>query len=131
MSDTKAKTWEEIVPNKRTVNLCCEITAEHNGYYSDWKLSDTCDGSTIGLHALAAMKIYQLIENSYGGVVSAKEQLENGCATIVVDEHDFYAFWQSVTYTPSIIAFHTEQQAEEFLKYDKNRQLVKDYYMLH
>lgn len=33
-----------------------------------------------------------------------------------------------IAYTP--IAFHTKEQAKEFLKYSENIQLLKDYFMI-
>lgn len=94
--------------------------------------------SPIEKSALALLKIHQLIDAGYGGNVTTEEWLgniNNPIFVIIIDpnmsnfvridsvedgfEHGIYR-----------VAFHTREQAEEFLKYPENIQLLKDYFMI-
>lgn len=80
--------------------------------------------------ALALLKIHQLIEVGYGGNVT-NEEWENAfelkyVISCTVDK----SFPIHATNCIHTIAFHTKEQAEEFLKYTENVQLLKDYFMI-
>lgn len=117
----KSKTWSELVEQEKAhfyeANLCdCnELIDEY---------------SPIEKSALALLKIHQLIEVGYGGNISSEEWNNN--------EWKFtYQYTKtgidiiSTRISKYIIAFHTKEQAEEFLSYPENIQLLKDYFMIN
>lgn len=86
--------------------------------------------SPIERSALALLKIHQLIEVGYGGNVSNEEWNNN--------EWKFtYQYTKtgidiiSTCNSKNIIAFHTKEQADEFLLYSENIELLKDYFMIN
>lgn len=112
------KTWSELVKAKQAdiYTVQCNAFVYKNN-------------PDIVKSALALLKIHQLIEVGYGGNVSRKELktpiekyliIYNG-RNLVVNCY-LYGFFH--------IAFHTKEQAEEFLKYPENVQLLKDYFMI-
>lgn len=85
--------------------------------------------SPIERSALALLKIHQLIEVGYGGNISSEEWNNNKWKFT-------YQYTKtgidiiSTRISKYIIAFHTKEQAEEFLSYPENIQLLKDYFMI-
>lgn len=80
--------------------------------------------------ALALLKIHQLIEVGYGGNVT-NEEWENAFELkYVISCTADKSFPIHATNCIHTIAFHTEEQAKEFLKYTENVQLLKDYFMI-
>lgn len=111
------KTWDELV--KRQEFLTCYVDIDGNGC--------STAGSNIEKSALALLKISQLIGTCYGGNVT---EWEYPCVdkyiitpTLHIEKVNYKSF-------KSHIAFHTKEQAEEFLKYPENVQLLKDYFMI-
>lgn len=109
------KTWDELV--KRQEFLTCYVDI------------DGCStaGSNIEKSALALLKISQLIGTCYGGNMT---EWEYPCVdkyiitpTLHIEKVNYKSF-------KSHIAFHTKEQAEEFLSYPENVQLLKDYFMV-
>ena len=90
--------------------------------------------SPIEKSAIALLKIRQLIEVGYGGNVTHDEWVndikENNLWSVYFDYYDneFYPIFTAGHFTH--VAFHTKEQAEEFLSYPENIQLLKDYFML-
>lgn len=83
--------------------------------------------------ALATLKIAQLIDTIYGGVVTWNDRCNDDnydtLYEIVIDEYMQPKIECFETKVPQgSIVFHTREQAERFLKYNKD--LIKDYYML-
>lgn len=131
------KTWNELTKTNNfhiyRVEHCCM-----NEYYL------TTDGRTsIEKSALALLKIHQLIEVSYGGNVTNEEWGSKDSHPVVftLNTHtlSFMAvmpYWSSLNgkcdfkCRKELIAFHTKEQAEEFLSYEENIQLLKDYFMI-
>ena len=86
--------------------------------------------SPIERSALALLKIHQLIEVGYGGNVT-NEEWENAFELkYVISCTADKSFPIHATNCIHTIAFHTKEQAEEFLKYPENIQLLKDYFMI-
>lgn len=115
------KTWNEY---EQIFNIDSEPTL--------WFDSDM-NWDKIGNSCSALFKIYQLIEAGYGGNVTKEEWLSlkyvyqivwdvntNGIHIISSAPMRFFGY----------IAFHTKQQAEEFLSRPENVQLLKDYFMI-
>lgn len=75
---------------------------------------------------LSLLKIHQLIEVGYGGNVTNEEWEKAYIISCTADK----IFTIHATNCIHTIAFHTKEQAEEFLKYPENVQLLKDYFMI-
>ena len=112
------KTWSELVTTKQAdiYTVQCNTFVYKNN-------------PNIIKSALAFHQIYQLIEVGYGGNISSEEWNNN--------EWKFtYQYTKtgidiiSTRISKYIIAFHTKEQAEEFLSYPENIQLLKDYFMI-
>ena len=80
--------------------------------------------------ALALLKIHQLIEVGYGGNITDEEWKEHTKTKYTIDSKDKKLICSYTYHFKSHIAFHTKEQAEEFLSYIENVQLLKDYFMI-
>ena len=80
----------------------------------------------------ALLKIHQLIEAGYGGNVTDEEwKKEIDVYYVFYGVHNkFYVEYTNLYGNKRHIAFHTKEQAKEFLSYPENVQLLKDYYMI-
>lgn len=115
------KTWKEIVESNQNKSYGVVITA--SGY--------DIANEPIEKSALALLKIHQLIEVSYGGnILPNKYNGQNTFWVILLEgvTKEFKACPNSRS--RHLISFHTRAQAEEFLKYPENIQLLKDYFMI-
>lgn len=113
------KTWSGLVKVDKATRKIAQIYSEYG------RVVDIVGSTPIEKAALALLKINQLIEVEYGGNVTDKE--------------DYYEDWTIDRYSfipvkndfgVRHICFHTKEQAEEFLKYPENIQLLKDYFMI-
>lgn len=86
--------------------------------------------SPIEKSALALLKIYQLIEVGYGGNVTRSDYIDIHKKAWGIDYDFLRNNFHPSTICYSLVAFHTEEQAKEFLSYPENIQLLKDYYMI-
>lgn len=98
-------------------------------------LINTKADTPIEKSALALLKIYLIIEVGYGGNVTNEEwkTVNNYNSLYIITLHynnkiKCVRIIDIDSYTP--IAFHTKEQAREFLKYPENIQLLKDYFMI-
>lgn len=128
------KTWSELVKkdNRQVVReACIGVSTFQVTIYNSPKIVKS---------VLAFLKIRRLIEISYGGNVSYSDFSELGKpdpviivpqGTIPSGNIAFYAKTEDV-YDNSFshIAFHTKEQAQEFLSHEENIQLLKDYFMI-
>lgn len=81
--------------------------------------------------AIALLKIHQLIEVGYGGNITDEEYSKPiECYYIQYSGIDKKFGVYRVIDSKFHIAFHTQKQADEFLSYPENIQLLKDYFML-
>lgn len=83
----------------------------------------------------ALLKIHQLIEASYGGNITDAEWDKSTQSNYDVFGIVYSTITKSLevrlfSASKSIIAFHTYDQAEEFLSYPENVQLLRDYFMI-
>lgn len=112
------KTWSELVTTKQVdiYTIQCKAFVYKNN-------------PNILKSALALLKIHQLIEVGYGGNISSEEWNNNKWKFT-------YQYTKtgigiiSTCISKYIIAFHTKEQAEEFLSYPENIQLLKDYFII-
>ena len=126
------KTWSEYVKVKDIFTECAEICS-NNGKDE----SKTFTNSPIEKAALALLKIHQLIEVGYGGNVSYEQcselQYDNVYKIAPIGTKDrvyFHIVEVEGESSMNHIMFHTKKQAEEFLSYPENIQLLKDYVMI-
>lgn len=83
--------------------------------------------------ALALLKIHQLIEVGYGGNVINDEWIDRDITKYFIsfDNDNLIGIEKTILSEEfSHIAFHTKEQAIEFLKYPENIELLKDYFMI-
>lgn len=120
------KTWSEIIKTKEYNNYRLHyVKSNDEDYY-------TSNGVTpIEKSALALLKIHQLIEVGYGGNVTYEEWDKNyTCFVICYDTMlKRFVIGRCVSNIRHL-AFHTEEQAKEFLSKPENVQLLKDYFMI-
>lgn len=117
------KTWSEL----EKLSICDSyILGKGIG-----EVDFTSVGNTpIEKSVLALLKIHQLIEIGYGGNITNEEWKEHTKIKYTIDLKDKKLICSYTYHFKSHIAFHTKEQAEEFLKYSENVQLLKDYFMI-
>lgn len=121
------KTWSELVKHIQPI-LYAEISHKSDGHYIS--VSEDCGNTPIEKSALALLKINQLIEVGYGGNVTNKEWETLTPYYIWYNTADKCFMINTSTLAKIHIAFHTREQAEGFLKYPENIQLLKDYFIV-
>lgn len=122
------RTWVDVPLRGETVNVM--IDEDHNIIL----LKRTEFSEKIFKKLIATARIAKLIELGYGGMVSKKEYTNNG-AWQIVPYRDAYdePFKLKIVFGwghKTFISFKEEQQAEEFMSYPENLELVKQYYMI-
>lgn len=118
------KTWEKL---KRSNTIYTHYSLN---YIVDDKDYFTAIGTNlIEKSALALLKIHQLIEVGYGGNKIKTSNNNVHCIIYDFDTHKFITC-VCVDLWRSHISFHTKKQAEEFLSYPENVELLKDYFMI-
>lgn len=125
------KTWSDyIIVNRDNFDKgICDYCIDVSGTGSNgWTRRNT----PIKKSALALIKIHQLIEAGYGGNITNEDYINNDWKYIIIYSQSSSKLEISRTCKAKYnhIAFHTEAQAEEFLKYPENVQLLKDYFMI-
>lgn len=123
------KTWSELVSTNKAKSYC--VHTLNNTY-----LSSDNSKRIIEKSALALLKIHQLIEFGYGRNITNEEWINQNTKYLInpichKDSYEFIITKTSFFPDKFHIAFHTEKQAEEFLKYPENIQLLKDYFMIN
>lgn len=122
------KTWNDLERIDKIIECGAEIVRTFNNRW--W---DSTKGNTpIEESALALLKIHQLIDNCYGGNIT-NEEWENAsinkyCISTRLDDTKF--FIETFYTSKKLIAFHTREQASEFLSYPENVELLKTYFMI-
>ena len=118
------KIWDDIEDKEERFNAIYEGM----GDAVDYNFTD------IEKSAIAALKIHQLIEAGYGGVITEEENLKSGkkyCISPYVNndfEYEGLKVLCALYLDDKTVSFHTEEQAKEFIKYPPNVQLLRDYY---
>lgn len=91
-------------------------------------LDGTETGTKIEKAVHALLKIHQLIEVGYGGNTCPTDK---SFFTIIYDwiDKEFYVRKEDNLLASNLIliGFHTKEQAEEFISYPENIQLLKNY----
>lgn len=126
------KTFNDLLSSDKCIHYGCAID---NNYYGKCYLKTE---EPIEKSAFALFVIHQLIELGYGGNITKDEWLGNIDTSIfiIVIEPNMGNFMRIDSVDDGFehgiyhIAFHTKEQAEEFLSYPENIQLIKDYFMI-
>lgn len=124
MSTQNIKTWEDIVNmDNRYHQLIDDII--RSGYSSLW------DSKVIG-KIIATLKIAEIIEFGYGGMVTDEECDCINPLYIIKCDYKGNVFIDSYkgVVIDKIVTFRTQESAEEFMSYPKNVELIRNYYML-
>lgn len=127
------KTWNELIEQNKQCELSVEIKTEVN-YKTNKKVDASVAISPIEKSALALLKIHQLIKVGYGGNVSKDEFFDERIMKYIINlekEEGRFRIYQGINMMNTHIAFHTKEQAEEFLSYPKNVQLLRDYFQIN
>lgn len=120
------KTWSEYHKNDDIRFMPSTVTWDIPVYFNDI----TVNGKKS---ALAFLKIRELIEVGYGGNVINDEWIDRDITKYFISfgNDNIIGIEKTILSEEfSHIAFHTKEQAEEFLKYPENVQLLKDYFMI-
>lgn len=127
------KIWSDyIIANrdnfdKGICDYCVDVSGTNN---NGWTRRNT----PIEKSALALLKIHLLIEVGYGGNINKEEWDNQKTKYLICPFHHTTYYFDIITtqFYPdkSHIAFHTEEQAKDFLKHSENIQLLKDYFMI-
>lgn len=122
-SEPKVKTWEDLVKHNLVNPL---IVRELTGY-----AIDACD-EKIGNKVEATLKIAKLIELGYGGMVTEEENNDSKIKKYAPFYYGESGFVIECLYRSQdrVLCFHTQQQAEDFMSYPENVQLVKQYFQI-
>lgn len=126
------KTWSELVLTNKAESYC--VHTLNNTY-----LSSDNNKRIIEKSALALLKIHQLIEVGYGGNVSYERcssiKYENVFKIAPCGNPKYNLVFDIIEiegeHDMNHAMFHTREQAEEFIKYPENVQLLKDYFMIN
>lgn len=110
------KTWDDI-PYNRVERMYDAI-----GYECDYNFTP------IEKSSIALLKIHQLIEVGYSGNITNDKYNNTYYISYYLPDKELIV--TDAGLYKSHIAFHTKEQAEEFLKYPENIQLLKDYFMI-
>lgn len=119
----KIRTWEDV-----------EKLLPEDGFCVG-KFEKYADNPKVTLKCQATLRIAKLIELGYGGIVSDEEWEER-----INEGTGFYTIAYSPLYksfhirvescNKQFIAFHTRQQAEEFMSYPDNVELLAAYHVV-
>lgn len=147
-SKPKIRTWEDVEKQGYYVQQRClyDLDQDGKGKDNDMLLAIAYDNDfsdKIILKAVATLKIAKLIELGYGGMVTDEEWKDLNIPKYWIDYHptcqDEKDKFQisldedgdaELSTQKHFITFHTQQQAEEFMSYPENVELVKQYYMI-
>ena len=121
----KIKTWKDIEEYYTDADIeLGEMTKSLYTYYSKYSIQ-------LLTKCIATLKIAKLIELGYGGLVTDEEWRNRDNAKYYIQNDEYYEFDIYKTYNKNLtdfIAFHTEEQAKEFMSYPENVELVRQYY---
>ena len=126
MATKNIKTWEDIVNmDNRYHQLIDEII--RSGYSSLW------DSKVIN-KVIATLKISKIIEFGYGGIITNDEWEDDTFdkfSIVWVEEFKHPVIrCHCSRFQDDFISFHAKRQAEDFMSYPENVELVKNYNMI-
>ena len=133
LNSKKVKTWDDLIDTKipkdsyfiggasRISKIITNLTFDKR-YDKSWFIDEKHAKS-----ALAMAQISQLIPY-YGGVITDTEWNNSNVIKYVIARRNNSIISESFNIIYHLLAFHTREQRDEFLK--NNKQLVMDYFML-
>ena len=78
--------------------------------------------------SMLAMAMISQLMPYYGGAITDEEWVDTGVEKFFITKFDGRLSFGITTYNYEYLSFHTQEQRDNFLKY--NKQLVKDYLMI-
>lgn len=124
------KTYQDLIDNNIEINgyyLRDNSSIAFINVYSDLTNRNLAISEKVAKSMLATAMISQLMPY-YGGEVTNKEWKDETIKKYIIGRRGVKLYIGFNCYTYVFLAFHTEEQRDEFLKY--NEQLVKDYLMI-
>lgn len=116
------KTWEDVEREHREYKKDVDVMGQTIGFA----------GPKIFPKLIATYKISKLIELGYGGMVMEEEwkdgNVEKASIVYLPFKENFDLLYNS--HRKEFITFHSKKQAEEFMSYPENVELVRQYYLL-
>lgn len=122
------KTWEDIEADPENYGGTCNCIAD----IESERMFSIAFGNTLTKSAIALLKIRKLIDVAYGGNPKFDDKLDQ-CKEfwfISFREESHELFVQKGYGCIDQVAFHTEEQAEDFISHPSNRCLIRDFYMV-
>lgn len=131
-SKPKIRIWEDIGNNEN--NFCENYLNFYKTANGNYCLdADKSHDIKVILKVIATIKIAKLIELGYGGMIT-DEEWQNPNEKFVIKPYyqrgKFFLEKSTSCNYKCFIAFHTYEQAEEFMSYSENVELLKQYHML-
>lgn len=122
------KTWEDMCNDPDTSTTDIGFVNDFDDLIADYGQSETASAKS----ALALLKIRLLIDEAYGGNPCADDKLKGAFFFIDIDRfvENYLLYVERAADCIDPIAFHTKEQAEEFISHESNRQLIRDFYMV-
>ena len=123
------RTWEDLIDRKWIQGFWIHTNSEilqYNGPIGT-NHKDLFIFEKHAKSALAMAQVSQLMPY-FGGEITDEEWADENMKKYVIYKYKGFNDEDTVTDTYFFLAFHTEKQRDEFLKY--NEQLVKDYLMI-
>lgn len=122
---SKIKTWRDVEEYFTDIDLELGDIIESSINYSH------CSIQLIS-KCIATLKISKLIELGYGGIMTEEEweNTEFKKYGIICKPYNKELFIKDIWSEQCFISFHTKHQAEEFMSYPENLELVKQYFMI-
>lgn len=126
------RTYQDLIDNRISVrgyyiNSFSELEPVNDGNFDSCSDRNIASSEKVAKSMLAMAQISQLMPY-YGGEVTNKEWKDETIKKYIIDRRGVKLYIGFNCYTYVFLAFHTEEQRDEFLKY--NEQLVKDYLMI-
>lgn len=121
---------ENLQPKIRTWEDCQEMNEDSNFFM---RIDDNLELSDkVYFKCIATLQIAKLIELGYGGMITDEEWKNVNIKkySILYRPYTKELFIKDIWNEKCFISFHHKQQAEEFMSYPENIELIKQYFMI-
>lgn len=142
------RSWKKWIEENETIRIWKDFELKNEALFKFKPLipsEEEIDKCPIGKSIKALVKINALIKHGYGGNITDNEWKDwridkyiivpytsykevNGIFIDILSPWKFKIIVENAQECKTPIAFHTIEQAKEFMKYSENTELVKDYY---
>ena len=127
------RTYQDLIDYKIScrgyyINSFSELGPVNNGHFDSYSDSNIAASEKVAKSMLAMAQISQLMPY-YGGAITYEEWEDSTLLKYVIGRCNNEIHKEIYCGTYRYLAFHTEEQRDEFLKH--NKQLIKDYLMVN